>query len=327
MEIFTTFKILATNINFRFAAIHVNPVLLRSKAIITMGRFILTFIMLILVLLKGYCQAGNLNQDTLQAQGLLENAVNFRQEHNPDSAIKYLKKAGNIYQKHMLWDEYLPLIAEVGYWYLELAAIDSARTYFNRGEDLVDKDLISDTLAIIDFLGYKGYLYFIVQELDSGVLNTQKNLQLTKSFYQGEQNTSLVNAYNRLATSYYNLHDFDLALKYYDSAIQVLHNLDAIKSQTAANIYYNIGDFDKAIEYDQMSLEILQELLEPGHYFIMDTYLSLAYCFASRNASPDDNLQALEYLKDVREMSGGTFPDPGFGLYVLSSTGLAWEIR
>jgi len=297
-----------------------------------MNRLLLIILILSLDISKGYSQTGKVKQDTLQAQSLLEKVGEFRQEHNPDSAIKYLERAADIYQKHNLWDHYLPLVAETGYWYLELAAIDSARANFHRGDDLLENNLVSDTIAIIDFLGYKGYLYFIVQELDSGVLNTQKNLQLTQSFYRDEPNAALVNAYSRLATSYYNLHDFDLALKYYDSALQVLNKIDAMKSQTAANIYYNIadlyqfiGDFNKAIEYDQMSLEILKELLEPGHYFIMDTYLSLAYCFASRNDSPNDNYQALEFLEDVREMSGGTFPDPGFGLYVLSSAGLAYK--
>ncbi len=118
---------------------------------------------------------------------------------------------------------------------------------------------------MLDCLGKEEYLGHVLTDIGVEHLHLGHYTQAMEITRRGVEigerlgSTSLIFAYNNLASIFYNLNKYDRAIEYYRLALQTgeqmdYRSLEAHIYNNIANIYSDKRNFDKALEYYQKSL-------------------------------------------------------------------------
>lgn len=109
-----------------------------------------------------------------------------------------------------------------------------------------------------------------------------KNFKLINENKLDSTNQYIGTSYNILGTLFYNMGQYDKAIKYCEKCLSVYKKIDKIESKKIAVQYINLGvfystkkNYKKALIYHKYSLDILMQDPIPDKNYLLSTYINL----------------------------------------------------
>lgn len=186
----------------------------------------------------------------------------YRHSGYKEKSFDNLQKAFESYRKsNDLQNAILPL-RYIGEYYIDLKEYDTALQKFHQGVDIALNNSID--------ISYAGDLYTLIAhvhqmkgELDSSL--AYNTMALANREEVGRKiyiSSSLIN----IGYTYYNMQDYQSALKYIDSGLAIAYELDFIEYKKSGNfkkylVFQAMDDYEKALQYYRNYSEIKDSIV------------------------------------------------------------------
>ena len=186
----------------------------------------------------------------------------YRHSGYKEKSFDNLQKAFESYRKsNDLQNAILPL-RYIGEYYIDLQEYDTALQKFHQGVDIALNNSID--------ISYAGDLYTLIAhvhqmkgELDSSL--AYNTMALANREEVGRKiyiSSSLIN----IGYTYYNMQDYQSALKYIDSGLAIAYELDFIEYKKSGNfkkylVFQAMDDYEKALQYYRNYSEIKDSIV------------------------------------------------------------------
>jgi signal transduction histidine kinase len=197
-----------------------------------------------------------------QSQGYLFLGQVYRRIGDKERSFEFLQKSFDSYRKsNDLQNAILPL-RYIGEYYIDLGEYDTALQKFHQGVEIALNNSVD--------ISYAGDLYTLIAhvhqmkgKLDSALVYNSKALanreEVGRKIYIS---SSLIN----IGYTYYNIQDYQSALKYVDSGLAIAYELDFIEYKKSGNfkkylVFQAMGDYEKALQYYRNYAEIKDSIV------------------------------------------------------------------
>ncbi len=248
--------------------------------------------------------------DSTTAKSFLEKAKAFHFQRNHDSARFYFQQGIAAYQQLQDWRNLSLAKQNLANHYVKTNLVDSAKSLLYESKAIFEEHQLTDTALLIRInANFIEAFNRRVEELDSGILVAQRNLELIKTFDSPQQATDLLNTYNFVSLAYRDLNFPDQAEDYVDSALLVLDQNELPNSNfyrgmlnhnKGAN-YTHVGDYQEALLYYELSKKAL-ERISLDQIDINQPLTSMSNVLITLNRDEEDNYRALELLNQAEAL-------------------------
>lgn len=150
------------------------------------------------------------------------------------------------------------------------------------------------------------YAYFLWKyaKLDEVLEVCTRECRMNEELY-GIEHPNTAMSYNNIGMVYYNQGNYDLALEYYQKALDIYEKIQGVEQERTATSYNNIGlvyhvkgNYNQTLEYLQKALDIYEKVLGVEHERTAGFYNNIGVYFASLG----DYMKALEFYSEALDI-------------------------
>lgn len=175
-----------------------------------------------------------------------------------------------------------------------------------------------DYNGISFLLGYIGYAYVQLEQLQEGLDHYIEALEIRKRFFPSSPE-EIATLYNDVGETYDRMHNCDDALNYYKIALEIREkilpheHLDiALSCNNIGAVLIDMQRYEEALTYHTMALEIRKKLRPPEHEDILVSQMAIGVIHnlsGKHDTALDIHMQTLTNLNGTTLKSDFNHPD------------------
>lgn len=240
-------------------------------------------------------------------------AETYRHLGDLKKSMVYAKKAVEI--RENILDEYHPLLAtsynNLANSYIELGDFENALRIEKRVESIREKMPVNFDSQVDLATTYNNIasIYFDLTKYDLSLYYNEKAISLREKYLPAEHE-DLAQSYNNIGILYTEIGNVANAIRFLEKSILISEKIHAKHPELARALcnlgatYFQTGNLQKALELISKGTKLREELLEPLHQDIANSYFLLSALYFNFK----DNNKALMYINKSVDICNKIFP-------------------
>lgn len=199
--------------------------------------------------------------DTVRARRYFEKGMSYREDYNSDSASHYFHKAAILFDELGIYEGEMKALNKHGQFLMRQGKFQKSDSILKRGLSIGERFLSpSDTLTA-ETLYYLGGVFIELGKYDSAKILHSRSLEIRTLAY-GISNIDVARSYAELGRVFVVQNDFDKALDFMESALQIKIDIDLDARELVANynmigtLHYFKADYTRAKEFYNKGLDV-----------------------------------------------------------------------
>jgi len=246
----------------------------------------------------------DVEQDTTTALAFVQQADKAYSSRNYNLAKQNYRKALSIYKNYKLWKQYFNVSIDLGRTYSRQNQLDSTLLLFKSFKQEMDSLSYFDYYQLYQINQNIAITYALQNNNTACIETFKKNVLLTKTRDpKTKTKVNLARTYQNIAVTYRELSNMEMALSYYDSALNDLKahfdkptEIEQVIYQNKAALLKDFGYFTDALKYLKYSKYLAKQISEDTDLIDQGfLHLTFGLFYSYRGEESSDYQMAIQY--------------------------------